>query len=339
MKSIKMKKMQWIVVSVFTLLCFNQIYLSNAVISLEEQNQSLLFKMIEKENKFNEALNIRREIPAEIEFCGIKLDLSNTMIKERMLREIINLRHYRNQVELYKTRAKYFFPMIEFYLKKHGLPEDLKYLAVHESALNTKARSSANAVGIWQFMRYTAKDFNLNMTDLIDDRRDPIKSTEAACKYLKQLNRRFNDWALAIASYNGGPTRVSNAIMDQGEESFFNLVLPEETERYLFKIIATSLVLKDAVNEIKYDEYDEKLAPFQILVENDLLPIRKVCEYFNVSYREFNFFNPQFTKTYLPNGRFVILLPDRGIDKEFQDKIERKEYNWLAVKAPELVKP
>lgn len=339
MEKVNVSHLKMITIPVLCLLVFNQFYLGTEINSLKEENKRLETDLNKNRNDFYKSLNIKTGLPETVEFCGFKLDMKKTMVRERIYREIINLRHYNNQVELYKTRAKYFFPMIEFYLKKYQLPEDLKYLAVHESALNTKARSSANAVGLWQFMSYTAKDYKLDITKFIDERKDPLKSTNAACKYLKQLYKQFENWPLAIASYNGGPTRVQSAMLEQGEDNFFNLVLPEETERYLFKIIATSIVLKSEAEDFKYKEYSEHLAPFEIAVENELIPIRKICEYFNVSYREFNFFNPQFIKAYAPAGKYVLLLPDRGINAEFKDKIERKEFEWLAVKTPVIAKP
>lgn len=142
-------------------------------------------------------------------------------------------------------RIEYYFPMFEELLARHNMPEDLKYLAIVESALNPHAASHAGAVGLWQFMKPTAREMGLNITKYIDERRDPEKSTVAAIEYLSKLYNRFGDWALAMAAYNAGPGRVSYAVRKAGSTDFDKVMryLPRETRAYVPGFIAASYLV------------------------------------------------------------------------------------------------
>jgi len=113
-------------------------------------------------------------------------------------------------------KAAYYFPMFEEHLDKYNLPLEIKYLAIVESALRPRARSRVGASGLWQFMYYTGKQFNLNVSSYVDERHDPIRATEAACKYLSNLYSIFNDWDLALAAYTSGSGKVSKANRSYG---------------------------------------------------------------------------------------------------------------------------
>ena len=134
------------------------------------------------------------------------------------------------------TKAKYYFPMIEDKLTLYDLPLELKYLTVVESALRPQARSQVGATGLWQFMYTTGKVYGLRVSSYVDERRDPIKSTEAACKYLKKLFKIYKDWELALAAYNAGPGNVNKAIRRSGgSRNFWQIrrYLPGETSNYV----------------------------------------------------------------------------------------------------------
>jgi len=289
---------------------------------LAKENISIQKEFSSIHTFFKEAI----ELPNSIVFAGQTIQLTDPYIRERLQREIINLQFYKNQLELYKRRAKYFFPTIEYYLDFYGLPEDLKYLAVHESALNAKARSKANAVGLWQFMSYTAKAYDLNIDYYIDERRHPIKSSIAACKYLKKLHNEFQDWPLAIASYNGGETRIRRSMKNQEVTRYFDLSLPEETERYFFKIVATSIILKKFEAEIKRESELVHLEPVEILVEQDLLEIKELSQKFNIPYRTFFNFNPQFRRHLVPYGRHTLMIPRGHVQTVKTEKKEQSYY-------------
>lgn len=142
--------------------------------------------------------------------------------------------------------ADYYFPLFEEVLSKYNLPLELKYLAVVESALNPLAVSPTGAVGLWQFKINTSKMFDLQVNNFVDERMDPLKSTEAAAKYLQYLFRTFNDWNLALAAYNVGPGAVRNALeRANGQKSFWKLypLLPESAQNYVPAFIAAAYVL------------------------------------------------------------------------------------------------
>ena len=155
----------------------------------------------------------------------------------------------RSQVEQFMGRAQWLFPIIEDYLQRYDLPLELRYLAVIESGLDPLARSSSNAIGLWQFLFGTAQMFDLQITSFIDERRDIYKSTDAACRYLRYLYRIFGDWNLALAAYNGGPGEVEKAIVRSGGERDYWKLFPYMTEamrNFVPAIIAINYVFNHA---------------------------------------------------------------------------------------------
>lgn len=176
---------------------------------------------------------------------------------------VVKDREYTKEVV---RKHKYYFPIFEKYLKQYGLPDELKYLAIVESGLNTKAISRAGAGGLWQFMPYTGRSYGLHQDFYIDERFDPEKATEAACRYLKMLHGMFGDWELALASYNSGPGNVRKAIRRSGyKKSFWEIYryLPRETRSYVPQFVALTyamnyteehnLVPENFEYEMKYD--------------------------------------------------------------------------------------
>ncbi len=155
----------------------------------------------------------------------------------------------RNQVERILGLAEYYFPMFEASLDKYDMPLELKYLAIVESALNPNARSRVGATGLWQFMYATGRMQGLHINSYVDDRRDPIKSTEAACDYLMKLHGIFDDWNLALAAYNSGPGNVNRAIRRSGGQTDYWAIrpwLPRETAGYVPAFIAVNYVMNYA---------------------------------------------------------------------------------------------
>ena len=187
-------------------------------------------------------------------------------VQERLDREMITNINYHTNTTLVIKRANKAFPIIEPILAKYGVPDDFKYLAVIESSL-VNAVSPAGARGVWQFMPETAKEKGMEVTDEVDERDHLEKSTEAACKYLLVAKEKFGSWTLAAASYNGGMTGVSNKMKEQQVSDYYDLLLTEETSRYVFRILALKEIMKNA------DKYGY-LIPNEALYGN--LPTRKV---------------------------------------------------------------
>lgn len=178
------------------------------------------------------------------DFCGEKTPMHIADVQERFDRELTINRNLHASTELIIKRANRYFPVIEPILKKHGVPDDFKYLAVIESRLEN-AVSPAGARGVWQFMPATAKEYGMEVNTIIDERYHLEKSTEAACKYLLDAKKRFGSWTLAAAAYNGGMAGVSRQQDRQKISNYYDLLLTEETSRYVFRILALKEIMQN----------------------------------------------------------------------------------------------
>jgi membrane-bound lytic murein transglycosylase D len=183
-----------------------------------------------------------KNFPMEINFAGEKTPTNIVDVYERLDREIITNTNYHTNSILVLKRANKVFPIIEPILAKYGVPDDFKYLAVIESSL-VNAVSPAGARGVWQFMPETAKEKGLEVTDEVDERYHLVKSTQAACLYLKDAKEKFGSWTLAAASYNGGVNGVQRQLEAQGVTSYYDVLLNEETARYVFRILALKEIM------------------------------------------------------------------------------------------------
>ena len=201
--------------------------------------------------------------------------------------------------------ADYYFPIIEKTLDKHGLPLELKYLAVVESALNPVALSRVGACGLWQFMLPTGKQYDLTINSLIDDRRDPEKATEAACQYFKDLYAVYKDWSLVLASYNCGPGNVNKAIRRSGgKTNFWDIFpyLPKETRSYVPLFIA--------VNYVMNYYCDHNLCPLETNLPlatdtvhvNKILHLQQVADVLNMDIAQLRALNPQYKRDIVPGN-------------------------------------
>jgi len=238
------------------------------------------------------------------------------------LENVINsfLVRRKDLMERMLTASQFYFPMFEEALDKYDLPLEIKYLAIVESALNPRARSRVGATGMWQFMYGTGKMYGLEVNSYIDERQDPIKATEAACRYLSRLYDIFGDWDLALAAYNSGPGNVNKAIRRSGGyTNYWNIRrnLPRETAGYLPAFLATMYIFEYA------KEHDLKIRKVERpLFETDTLHIRKtitfdqISELVNVSQEELAMLNPSYKLSIIPkiNGKTSILrLPKHAI--------------------------
>lgn len=200
--------------------------------------------------------------------------------------------------------SKFYFPIIEEALDKYGLPLELKYLAIVESALNPVAKSKTGAIGLWQFKYNTALMLDLTIDNYIDERQDPVKSTDAACRYLDFLFNTFNDWQLALASYNGGPGLIRNSVArSQGKSQFWDLrnSLPEETKGYVPAFLAIAFLLENA----KTFEIEPSIPPLyyhqvDTVLTTKALHFQRIADYINVPLETIRFLNPIYKKNYIP---------------------------------------
>ena len=200
-------------------------------------------------------------------------------------------------------RMPFYFPLYEKALAKHNMPDELKYLSIVESALNPRAMSRVGAGGLWQFMPYTGKDFNLNIDDYVDDRMDPNKATEAACRYLKDLYRTFGDWEMALAAYNCGPGAVRRAMRRTGGTTFWTCYegLPKETRSYVPQFIAITYLMNWGNDHgIVADRPDYPIA-FDTLQINTYLNLKTFASLSGISFTALQKLNPAITADQLPD--------------------------------------
>ena len=233
--------------------------------------------------------------------------------------------------------AQYYFPMIEEELIKAELPVELRAMAIIESALQATAMSRVGAGGMWQFMPVTARAYGLEVNSMVDERFDPIKSTAAACKYMKDLYRMYDDWSLAIAAYNCGPGNVNKALARTGgnPKSFWEVYwhLPRETRGYVPAFIAASYAYAyHEAHNIKYAEPPMPIAVDTIQVTR-LLHLEQVSSTIDVTFDAIKLLNPQYKLDIIPatNKHYALVLPTNRVTDYItqQDSIYAKDSIFL----------
>ncbi|MHC5202543.1 lytic transglycosylase domain-containing protein [Myroides sp. LJL119] len=255
--------------------------------------------------------------PLTADFAGEKVPLDILDVKERFDREIISNTNLHGSTILTLKRAQRYFPVIEPILKKHGIPDDFKYLCVIESSLSN-AVSPAGASGFWQFMKGTAKDYGLLVDESIDQRYDLELATNKACEYFKDAKDRFGSWTLVAAAYNRGMAGIQRALDTQYVDNYYDLFLNQETSRYVFRILA----LKEIMNNTdKYGftiPYNAKYHPVQtnkITVDYDIDDLAKWAKDQGINYKLLKLYNPWLVNTSLKvKGKsYQIEIPTQGI--------------------------
>jgi len=220
----------------------------------------------------------------------------------------------RNYTQTMLERKNYYFPIFEYYLQKHQMPDALKYLAIVESGLNFKARSRTGAVGLWQFMPGTGKDFYLAQNQHIDERQNPYLATEAACKFLKYLHGMFNDWELALAAYNCGPGNVMKAMRKSGKRGFWEIYnfLPQETRSYVPQFHAVVYSMNFAAHHNIHADFDSVLVTvpldtFNIAKSFDVYKLESIL---GLPQNSLLHHNPTLRSNFFPGGtRHSLLVP------------------------------
>lgn len=222
--------------------------------------------------------------------------------------------------------ADVYFPIFDEYLDRFDLPFELKYLAVVESALNPRAKSSSAAVGLWQFKINTAKMLDLHVDNYIDERRDPYKSTEAACKYLEYLYRVFDDWLLAIAAYNSGPGEVEKALLRAGgKKDYWEIreFLPEQTQNYIPAFIAATYLFKHAKeHSILPSKLKYKASQLDTVHVHVRVGFQSISQKIQLPIEVLEFYNPIYSKSFIPGGKsYPLVLPKEFIPSFIKNEL------------------
>jgi membrane-bound lytic murein transglycosylase D len=275
-------------------------------------------KGVEPEQKMSNDYNVYAlKLPDDLNFAGEKLPMSDPDVYERMDKELLVNTYWQSNGLLMFKRAKKYFPIIEPILKKHGIPDDFKYLAVIESGL-TNAVSPAGARGVWQIMPATGKENGLEVNDNVDERYHLEKATEVACKYLLQSKNSLGSWTLAAAAYNAGNTGISRRLKEQDVTDYYDLLLGEETGRYMFRIVALKEILKNPKTYgFNFEETDlyTTIPTFNVIVDKDVTDFAAFSKEYGINYKILKIHNPWLREAHLNNKsrkQYIIEIPEKG---------------------------
>ncbi|RMB61056.1 lytic transglycosylase domain-containing protein [Dokdonia sinensis] len=253
-------------------------------------------------------------MPDGLNFAGEMVPVQYPDIRERMDRELLVNTYWQSNALLLFKRANKYFPLIESILEEEGVPDDLKYLAVIESGL-TQAVSPARATGFWQILSGTGKEYGLEVNDNVDERYHIEKSTRVAATYLKKSKERFGSWTAAAAAYNAGNAGVSRRMDAQNVNDYYDLLLGEETGRYVFRIIALKEILK---NPKKYgfnftnDDLYKPIETYKVSVDTAVTDFVKFAEGYGINYKILKIHNPWLREDHLNNKsrkQYFIEIP------------------------------
>ncbi|WP_116524748.1 lytic transglycosylase domain-containing protein [Seonamhaeicola aphaedonensis] len=257
------------------------------------------------------------QVPNDLDFAGEPMPLGNPDILERMDRELLVNTYWQSNGLLMFKRSKKYFPIIEPILAKHGVPDDFKYLAVIESGL-TNAVSPAGARGVWQIMKATGRENGLEVNDNVDERYHLEKATEVACKYLLEAKESLGSWTLAAAAYNAGKAGVSRRLNEQNVSNYYDLLLGEETGRYLFRIVALKEILSNP-NKYGFNFRDKDLytniPTFKVEVDTAVTDFSQFARKFGINYKILKLHNPWLREKHLNNKSrklYEIEIPKEG---------------------------
>ena len=256
------------------------------------------------------------KLPSDLNLAGERVPIEKKDIRERMDRELLVNTYWQSNGLLLIKRANKYFPILEPLLKKHGLPDDFKFLALAESAF-TDETSSAGAAGIWHFMKRTGKEYGLEINKNVDERYHIEKSTKVAAAYLKKSKERFNSWTLAAAAYNAGNYGIHKQLEKQQVTNYYDALLANETERYIFRIIALKEVISNPKkygfifdHEDLYTHTKTRVIKVDTVISNITLFAKK----FGITYKELKIHNPWLRENKLNNASrklYEIKIPVR----------------------------
>ena len=274
-------------------------------------------------------------VDAPIEFCDEEVPLKDQEIRERFEKEFLLSLWDRPQVILWLKRSKRYLPYIEHLLKENGIPDDLKYVAIAESALRPHAGSSKGAIGFWQFTPGTGRKYGLAINEDIDERRNLFASTQAAIRYFKELRDTFSSWTLAVAAFNMGEEGLMTEIMEQDTKDFYQLYLPLETQRFIFRIVSVKLILNNP-GEYGFHLAEKDYYPpltfdrIQIICLQNT-PIRIIAKAAKTQFKVIKDLNPEIRGYYLTSGNHNILIP-KGASDGFQERFRSYIEKYQAAK-------
>lgn len=274
-------------------------------------------------------------VPSQISFAGQNVDLLRYDHRERMDRELMSFTYMHSTTMLTIKRANRYFPVIEPILKANGIPDDFKYLAVIESALNPLAKSPAGAAGLWQFMSGTGREFGLEVNSNIDERYHVEKETRAACKYLKEAYAKYGNWLCVAAAYNAGQGRISTQLQKQMVSQAADLWLVEETSRYMFRLLAAKAVISNPQRYgflLKREHLYPAIPYTEVTVTTGIDNLAQFAKNKGITYAQLKDANPWLRDTSLMNksGRtYILKIPTQAGMHYDPRKTIPSNKNWV----------
>lgn len=270
------------------------------------------------EKKFINDYNVYAlPMPDNLEFAGEPIPIQEPDIYERMDRELLVNTYWQSNGFLMFKRAQKYFPIIEPILKKNGIPDDFKYLVLIESGL-TNAVSPAGATGFWQIMKTTGREYGLEVNENVDERYNLELSTEVACRYLKNSKAKLGSWTLAAAGYNAGMAGMSRRLEEQDVKGYYDLLLGEETGRYVFRIAALKEILSNpktyGFNFRDQDLYTQ-VPTYKVKVDTAVTDFTKFAKHYGINYKILKLHNPWLREPHLNNKsrkEYFIEIPKPG---------------------------
>ena len=261
------------------------------------------------------------DIPADLNFAGESVPQEDPEIMERVDREFLVNTYWQSNALLLMKRAHKYFPIIEPILAKNGIPDDFKYLAVAESGL-TNVVSHAGATGFWQIMKETGREYGLEINDNVDERYHLEKSTEVACEYLNKWKSKYGSWTLTAAAYNAGPGAINKFMGIQQVDDYYDLLLGDETGRYVFRIMAIKEILANPQKygfQIEKEDMYNSVPTFNVEISKPVLSFADFAQEYEINYKILKRHNPWLREPHLNNGsgkKYTIEIPNKGYYKE-----------------------
>lgn len=298
------------------------VVVSTLIFAVQSKNELIHLKEEIAEKNVADGYQISAiDIPEDLNFAGEKVPQEDPEILERVDREFLVNTYWQSNAVLLMKRAHKYFPIIEPILAKNGVPDDFKYLAVAESGLQNVV-SHAKATGFWQIMKATGKQYGLEINQNVDERYHLEKSTEVACRYLKKYKEKYGSWTLAAAAYNTGTGSVDKYLRTQKVHDYYDLLLGQETGRYVFRIMAIKEILSDPQKygfELEDEDKYQAVPTFTIEVDTPVTNFADFAKQYEINYKILKRHNPWLREPHLNNQsgkKYTIEIPNKGYYRE-----------------------